>query len=241
MIDEFHERHLDGDLCLAWARAIQAVHRPDLRIIVMSATITPEPLREFMNRARSSTLRAAPSVSISYQAPQRDKRGFEEAIWDQAARAAEDLVTTRGVQDDILIFMPGGHEIRKTISALQGRSFARGYRILPLHGELPPQQQDEVLQPGQGRRIIVSTNVAETSLTIEACAPSSTVAWPASPLTTPAVASTPSRCRKSAAPVRSNVPVAQVVWAPAWASASGRSGSICIGRRTNCRKSAGWT
>lgn len=168
VIDEFHERHLDGDLCLAWARAIQAVHRPDLRILVMSATITPEPLREFMAPCEifDSEGRTFP-VSISYQAPQRDKRGFEEAIWDQAARAAEDLVTTRGVQDDILIFMPGGHEIRKTISALQGRSFARGYRILPLHGELPPQQQDEVLQPGQGRRIIVSTNVAETSLTIE--------------------------------------------------------------------------
>ncbi|HSJ01980.1 MAG TPA: helicase-related protein, partial [Verrucomicrobium sp.] len=168
VIDEFHERHLDGDLCLAWAKAVQARHRPDLHILVMSATITPEPLRVFMNPCEifDSEGRTFP-VNISYQAPQKDKRGFEEAIWDQAARAADDLVTNKGVQDDILVFMPGGHEIRKTITALQGRSFARGYRIMPLHGELPPQQQDEVLQPGQGKRIIVSTNVAETSLTIE--------------------------------------------------------------------------
>src|SRR6478609_4456141 len=49
VIDEFHERHLDGDICLAWARAVQARHRSDLKIIVMSATITPEPLREFLS------------------------------------------------------------------------------------------------------------------------------------------------------------------------------------------------
>jgi ATP-dependent helicase HrpB len=168
VIDEFHERHLDGDLCLAWARAVQDRSRPDLRIVVMSATITPGPLSEFMEPSTifDSEGRTFP-VDISYQPPLRDKRGFEEAIWDQAARAAEDLVVNQGVQEDVLVFMPGGHEIRKTISALQGRSFTRGFRILPLHGELPPQQQDEVLQPGGGRRIIVSTNVAETSLTIE--------------------------------------------------------------------------
>ncbi len=68
---------------------------------------------------------------------------------------------------DLLMFMPGGHEIRKTITAINGRSFSKGFRILPLHGELTPQQQDEVLAPGGSRRIIVSTNVAETSLTIE--------------------------------------------------------------------------
>jgi ATP-dependent helicase HrpB len=168
VIDEFHERHLDGDLCLAWAKAVQAQHRPDLRIIVMSATITPEPLKEFLAPSEifDSEGRTFP-VDISYQAPLRDKSGYPEAVWDQAARAAEDLIVKRNLEGDLLVFMPGGHEIRKTMAAMSGRSFAKGFRIFPLHGELPPQQQDEVLQPGGSRRIIVSTNVAETSLTIE--------------------------------------------------------------------------
>jgi ATP-dependent helicase HrpB len=168
VIDEFHERHLDGDICLAWARAVQAKHRPDLKIIVMSATITPEPLREFLAPCEifDSEGRTFP-VDIHYQAPLRDKSGFTEPVWDQAARGAEDLILKRGLDGDLLVFMPGGHEIRKTMAALGGRSFAKGFRILPLHGELTPQQQDEVLQPGGSRRIIVSTNVAETSLTIE--------------------------------------------------------------------------
>lgn len=168
VIDEFHERHLDGDLCLAWAKAVQANHRPDLRIIVMSATFTPEPLKDFLAPCEifDSEGRTFP-VTVGYQAPLRDKAGFPEPVWDQAARAAEDLIQRQQLDGDLLVFMPGGHEIRKTIAALSGRSFSKGFRILPLHGELPPQQQDEVLQPGGSRRIIVSTNVAETSLTIE--------------------------------------------------------------------------
>jgi ATP-dependent helicase HrpB len=168
VIDEFHERHLDGDLCLAWAKAVQREHRPDLRILVMSATIAPGPLQEFMAPCEvfDSEGRTFP-VEIGYQAPLKDKAGFPEAVWDQAARAAEELIVKRGVEGDLLVFMPGGHEIRRTISALSGRSFAKGIRILPLHGELTPAQQDEAVQPGGARRIIVSTNVAETSLTIE--------------------------------------------------------------------------
>ena len=168
VIDEFHERHLDGDLCLAWARAVQREHRPDLRIVVMSATIAPGPLKDFLSPCEifDSEGRTFP-VDIGYQTPLKDKAGFPEAVWDQAARAAEDLIVKRGVEGDLLVFMPGGHEIRRTITAMSGRSFAKNTRIMPLHGELTPAQQDEVLQPGGSRRIIVSTNVAETSLTIE--------------------------------------------------------------------------
>jgi len=168
VIDEFHERHLDGDLCLAWAKAVQSEHRPDLRIVVMSATIAPGPLQGFLGPCEifDSEGRTFP-VEIGYQAPLRDKAGFTEAVWDQAARAAEHLVVNKQVEGDLLVFMPGGHEIRKTMAALGGRSFTKGMRILPLHGELTPAQQDEAVQPGGSRRIIVSTNVAETSLTIE--------------------------------------------------------------------------
>jgi ATP-dependent helicase HrpB len=67
----------------------------------------------------------------------------------------------------MLVFMPGGHEIRKTIAAIQGRAFARGRRVVSLHGELTPQDQDAAVTPGEQPKIIISTNVAETSLTIE--------------------------------------------------------------------------
>lgn len=168
IIDEFHERHIDGDLCLAWARALQRARRPDLKIIVMSATLVPGPLVDFLAPSKLfiSQGRTFP-VEIRYQAPQKTKIGYEEAIWDQAARACEDLIRSPGFAGDILVFMPGGHEIRKTISTLQGRSFTKGMRVLPLHGELTPQQQDDAVTPSEQRRIIVSTNVAETSLTIE--------------------------------------------------------------------------
>jgi ATP-dependent helicase HrpB len=168
IIDEFHERHIDGDLCLAWAHALQKARRPDLKIIVMSATLVPGPLVEFLQPSKlfESQGRTFP-VEIRYQAPQKTKIGYDEPVWDQAARACEELARSPGFDGDMLVFMAGGHEIRKTISAISGRSFAKNYRVLPLHGELTPQQQDEAVTPSTQRRIIVSTNVAETSLTIE--------------------------------------------------------------------------
>ncbi|MBE2282844.1 MAG: ATP-dependent helicase HrpB [Prosthecobacter sp.] len=167
VIDEFHERHLDGDLVLAFARRLQR-KRPDLKIIVMSATLVPGPLVDFMQPCKllESQGRTFP-VEVRYQAPLQLKTGYPEAIWDQAARACEDLANSPGFSGDMLVFMPGGHEIRKTIAAIQGRSFARGRRVVPLHGELTPQDQDAAVTPGEQPKIIVSTNVAETSLTIE--------------------------------------------------------------------------
>ncbi len=171
VIDEFHERHLDGDLVLAWARALQRARRPDLKIIVMSATLVPGPLRDFMQPVEllESQGRTFP-VETRYQAPiqNRTVRGNEvEPVWEQAARACEILASELGSQGDILVFMPGAYEIRKTMTALQGRSFARGRRIVSLHGEMTPQDQDAAVTPGEQPKIIVSTNVAETSLTIE--------------------------------------------------------------------------
>lgn len=171
VIDEFHERHLDGDLCLAWARALQRARRPDLKIIVMSATLVPGPLTEFMapSQLLESQGRTFP-VEVRYQAPIRNLnvRGQEvEPVWDQAARACEALVAEPGFEGDILVFMPGAFEIRKTMAALQGKGGLRGRRILSLHGEMTPQDQDAAVAPGGAPKIIVSTNVAETSLTIE--------------------------------------------------------------------------
>jgi ATP-dependent helicase HrpB len=168
VIDEFHERHIDGDLCLTWATALQRARRPDLRILVMSATLVPGPLVDFMKPSRlfESQGRTFP-VEVRYQAPGRIGTHEPEPIWSQAARACETLLRGPDFSGDILIFMPGGHEIRKTIAELNGRAFAKGCKVMPLHGELTPAEQDAVLTPSDKRRIIVSTNVAETSLTIE--------------------------------------------------------------------------
>ncbi len=169
VIDEFHERHLDGDLVLAWAIALQRARRPDLKIIVMSATLTPGPLTEFMQPVEllESKGRTFP-VEVRYQTPNKNVRTNElEPVWDQAARACETLASELGGSGDILVFMPGAFEIRKTMMTLQGRSFAKGRRIVALHGELSPQDQDAAVTPGEQPKIIVSTNVAETSLTIE--------------------------------------------------------------------------
>ena len=129
---------------------MQKARRPDLKIIVMSATLVPGPLHEFLKPCRmlESAGRTFP-VDVRYQAPQKTKLGYDEAVWDQAARACETLLTSTVFDGDILVFMPGGYEIRKTIAALSGRGFARNYRILPLHGELPPQEQDAAVAPSK--------------------------------------------------------------------------------------------
>lgn len=168
VIDEFHERHLDGDLCLAWAVALQRARRPDLKIIVMSATLAPGALTDFMKPVEllESQGRTFP-VEIRYQTPNKSRMNETEPLWDQATRACEALIQSPDFDGDILVFMPGAYEIRKTMAALSGRSFAKGRRILALHGELSPADQDAAVAPGGSSKIIVSTNVAETSLTIE--------------------------------------------------------------------------
>jgi ATP-dependent helicase HrpB len=164
IFDEFHERHLYGDISLARALEIQRHGRPDLMIAVMSATLESGALREYLapcdvlvSRGRTHPVR------VEYLAKPVD---FEaEPVWDVAARECERLAgTTPG---DMLVFMPGAYEIGRTIQAIQGLRGLRGYAALPLHGELPPEAQDRAVARSGGRKIIVSTNVAETSLTID--------------------------------------------------------------------------
>ncbi len=171
VFDEFHERHLYGDITLARALDVQAAGRPDLSLIVMSATLDAGRLRDFLDPCTvlKSSGRTHP-VEIRHSAP----RHLSEEPWDHVARAAADIVRSAPLARDgtgghVLVFMPGGYEIRKTIETLRREKWARDFDILPLHGELPPADQDRVVDPsGDGRRrIIVATNVAETSLTID--------------------------------------------------------------------------
>jgi ATP-dependent helicase HrpB len=164
IFDEFHERHLYGDISLAKALRIQRTTRPDLKIAVMSATLDAGALREYLAPCDVlvSKGRMHP-VRIEYLA--KAVNFDEEPVWDVAARECERSASSTA--GDMLVFMPGAYEISRTIQAIQGLRSLRDFAVLPLHGELPPEAQDRAVSRSEGRKIIVSTNVAETSLTID--------------------------------------------------------------------------
>ena len=161
--DEFHERHLYGDLTLGRILDLQEAGRPDLILIVMSATLETEKLAE---RIGAEVLRSEGRtfpVEIEYLKHREDLSGSGAA--EVAAREAERLI--RAGQGDVLVFLPGGYEInraRRDLEARLGRSEAV---VLPLHGEMSPKDQDAALQRYDRPKVVVATNVAETSLTLD--------------------------------------------------------------------------
>ena len=164
IFDEFHERHLYGDISLARAVQIQQTIRPDLKIIVMSATLDAAMLKTYLAPCDvlTSQGRTFPVV-IEYLPKTVD---FEhDPVWVVATRECERLAASS--TGDILVFMPGAFEISRTVQDVQGSHALRGFLCYPLHGELPPEQQDRAVARYDTRKIIVSTNVAETSLTID--------------------------------------------------------------------------
>jgi ATP-dependent helicase HrpB len=164
IFDEFHERHLYGDISLARALEIQRTVRPDLKIAVMSATLDSGALRDYLAPCDVLvSLGRTHPVRIEYLA--RPANFDAEPAWDVAARECERAASSTG--GDMLVFMPGAYEIGRTIQAIQGMRAMRAFAVLPLHGELPPEAQDRAVSRSEGRKIIVSTNVAETSLTID--------------------------------------------------------------------------
>lgn len=169
IFDEFHERHLYGDVSLAMLRRLQQDSRPDLRLVVMSATLATDTLQTYLPDATvvRSDGRTFP-VTIEYLKAAEFKPntyGREPEAWELAVRACRRLCAQH-CSGDVLIFMPGAYEIRKTTEALQS-VMGGGFVVLPLHGEMPPDAQDKVMERDARRRIIVATNIAETSLTID--------------------------------------------------------------------------
>lgn len=164
VFDEFHERHLHGDISLARALQIQAESRPDLKIIVMSATLDAGALRSYLAPCEilASEGRSFP-VTVEYLPKSVN---FEQRpVWDVAVEQCERV--TGMTTGDLLVFMPGAYEINRTIQAIGNSRELREFVALPLHGELSPEAQDRAVERSASRKIIVSTNVAETSLTIE--------------------------------------------------------------------------
>jgi ATP-dependent helicase HrpB len=163
IFDEFHERSIHADLGLALARRVQALFRPDLRILIMSATLDEATVSRAMGGAPvvSSAGRSFP-VEISY-APD-DLNPDRDPVPAVAAAIRRALRTTEG---DVLCFLPGTSEISRVAASLQDLASADGLHVRPLHGDLTIEAQQAAIMPGPGRRVVLATNIAETSLTIE--------------------------------------------------------------------------
>jgi len=161
VFDEFHERTLAADLALAIARRLQQEVRPDLKLLVMSATLDPAPIARFLGDCPriESTGRLYP-VAISYQ--RHDQRApIDRQVADGVERI---LAETTG---DVLAFLPGVGEIRRTAGQLQTLAAENNLALLELYGDLPLERQQAVLRPSDRRKVVLATNVAETSVTIE--------------------------------------------------------------------------
>jgi len=150
VFDEFHERGLDADLALGMVKLVRENVRPELVAVVMSATIDPGPAAAYLGGAPvvDSAGRSFP-VEVLYRPRRSAADGVREA-----------LQLTTG---DVLAFLPGLREIRQTADELAGLDV----EVLPLHGDLPPEQQDRALQQLDRRKVVLATNVAETSVTVE--------------------------------------------------------------------------
>ncbi|MCI0539404.1 MAG: DEAD/DEAH box helicase, partial [Verrucomicrobiales bacterium] len=200
LFDEFHERNLLSDVALALAKQLQEKQRPDLKIIVMSATLDAKPVAAYLSRVgQASSLSSAAVVQASStKASGEPAASGEEAgrmpallcpilisegqsfavevnyldhrddrlMASQAADTVESIVNS-GEPGDILVFMPGLGEINATINTLRAARTRERLALIPLHGELQPEEQDLAFAPNPLRKIVVATNVAETSVTID--------------------------------------------------------------------------
>ena len=171
IFDEFHERNLLSDVALALAKRLQQTTRPDLKLVVMSATLEAEPVARYLASGPGETVRTpVPVLESEGRAHPVDIRwadyGDQRSAPEQAADAAERIVNS-GAEGDLLLFMPGMGEIASTINALRAARLAEPCVFLPLHGDLPPEDQDRAFQSFDRRKIVVATNVAETSVTID--------------------------------------------------------------------------
>ncbi len=160
LFDEFHERHLAGDLGLALALDVQSGLRDDLRLVVMSATLDGERLTAFLDAQRITSAGRSYPVQINYFPAERD-----EALALHVRRALEEAVLNH--EGDALVFLPGQREINDVARMLEREPFTQ-CRIIPLYGDMPIEQQSAALAPDPDgkRRLILATNLAESSVTL---------------------------------------------------------------------------
>lgn len=161
LFDEFHERSLNVDLTLAMARRVQQTVRPDLKLIVMSATLAAGPVAKYLGdcpiitsegRLHPVEIRYRPAITT-------------QPLVDQVVSAVDELLSS--TPGNLLVFLPGVREIQQAGDRLTSIAGQAQAVVLPLYGDLSPEQQDRVLGPQPQRKIVLATNVAETSVTID--------------------------------------------------------------------------
>ncbi len=160
VLDEFHERHLDSDLALALLKRLQ-VQRPELHIVVMSATLETAPVARFLSHCpivrSEGRLFEVAIQHLPYSA---------EPLHVQVGHAAERLLRQKHT-GHTLIFLPGAAEIRRAMQACSPLASRHERLLLPLHGDLSAAEQDLAIQPSARPKLIFATNVAESSITVE--------------------------------------------------------------------------
>jgi ATP-dependent helicase HrpB len=166
VLDELHERHIHTDLALVLLRRLQRTTRPDLKLVAMSATLDARQVSAFLGDCPVLTIpgRVFP-VEVTFaprDEPPRTGRPLERQVAD-AVRA----LVEGGLAGDVLCFLPGAAEIRRCAEACGPLARRAGMVVLPLHGDLSAEEQDRAVLPSAERKVILSTNVAETSVTID--------------------------------------------------------------------------
>ncbi len=164
IFDEIHERSLHSDLALTLALDVRGSVRPDLRLLAMSATLAGEPLSRLLDAApQIESLGRSHPVEIEYLPRLATVGGPVDVCLEGIGRALRER------SGDILVFLPGGGEIRRLAARLEGLAADQGLLICPLYGDLSFEAQQQAIRPDPGgrRRLVLATSIAETSLTIE--------------------------------------------------------------------------
>lgn len=169
IIDEFHERHIHTDLALAIMRRLIASSRPDLKLIIMSATIDTTALESALPQARVINVAGQTyPIAIEYQTRPGDTElpAGGPLLEDRITSAIEKMTADSRCPGNILVFLSGLAEIRRIEADLNAQAIGRQFLVLPLAADLPPAAHAQVFATSQQRKIILATNVAETSLTL---------------------------------------------------------------------------
>jgi ATP-dependent helicase HrpB len=167
VLDELHERRLATDLSLALLRRLTLgtpacpALRPDLRLVAMSATLDADALSRYMNQARVLRVPGRQYPVAVEHAVTLDQRQLEDQVASTVRRLLDE-----GLAGDVLVFLPGAGEIRRCEQALRGLADRHDLDVRPLHGSLPLDEQERAMVQGPRRKVVLATNVAETSVTL---------------------------------------------------------------------------
>jgi len=160
VLDEFHERRLETDLALALLRRLQSA-RPDLKIVVMSATLDAAPIAAYLDGC--PVLRSQGrlfDLSIAHQP-------YSALPIEKQVASALEVLLADALSGDILVFLPGAAEIQRAERECRPLAAKYDLLVLPLYGDLSPAEQDRAVSPAARRKVILATNVAESSITID--------------------------------------------------------------------------